>query len=123
MYDINLVWGGDLSVGSNGDLALVSGPVQTNQRVLRRLLTNSGDYIWNLGYGGGLATFVGSTANAADVEAVIRNQLGLESAIAANPAPTVLMQTVSSVGGCVTAEITYSMSSSDDLVNLDVVIT
>jgi phage baseplate assembly protein W len=75
MDDIFLTWAGDLSVGSTGDLALVAGSDMTNQRVCRRLLTNGGDYIWQLDYGGGLARFVGTPADPADIEAVIRTQL------------------------------------------------
>ncbi len=68
MIDIFLEWAGDLSVGSTGDLALASGPDTTNQRVYRRLLTNPGDYLWQLDYGGGLAQFVGTPVEPADIE-------------------------------------------------------
>ena len=100
MYDIYLEWGTDLSVGSNGDLALVNGSTQTNQRVMRRLLTNPGDYIWNLAYGAGLGSFVGSIADLLDIEAVIRNQISLEAAVPSTPAPNVMVQTIA-VGGYV----------------------
>ena len=122
MYDIYLEWGTDLSVGSSGDLALVTGSTQTNQRVVRRLLTNPGDYIWNLGYGGGLGTFVGSTANLPDIEAVIRNHMSLEATVPSTPAPNVTVQTLA-VGGYVMANITYSDPSSDDPVNLNFVLS
>jgi hypothetical protein len=121
MYDIYLEWGTDLSVGSSGDLALVNGSTQTNQRVVRRLLTNPGDYIWNLGYGGGLGTFVGSTADPSDIEAVIRNQMSLEAAVPSTPPPNVIIQTLA-VGGYVVADVTYSDPSSDTPVNLNFVL-
>ncbi len=121
MYDIYLEWGTDLSVGSNGDLALVNGSTQTNQRVMRRLLTNPGDYIWNLAYGAGLGSFVGSTADLLDIEAVIRNQISLEAAVPSTPAPNVMVQTIA-VGGYVVADITYSDPSSDSSVNLNFVL-
>jgi hypothetical protein len=108
MFDIYLEWGTDLSVSSSGDLAIVSGSSLTNQRVLRRLLTNSGDYIWNLNYGGSLGMFVGSTTDRSDIEAVVRSQMMLESVIPLAPAPTVTVQTVDEASGYVVADITYA---------------
>ncbi len=112
MIDIFLEWAGDLSVGSTGDLASASGTDATNQRVCRRLLTNPGDYIWQLDYGGGLAQFVGTPAEAADIESVVRTQLALEAAVAASPAPQVSASVVDPANGCVVANIAYSDVSS-----------
>ena len=106
---------------SSGDLALVNGSTQTNQRVVRRLLTNPGDYIWNLDYGGGLGTFVGSTANLPDIEAVIRNQMSLEAAVPSTPAPNVTVETLA-VGGYVVADISSSDPSLNSSVNLNFVL-
>ena len=75
MYDIFHQWGSDLTVSSSGDLAISAGSDTVSQRVYRRLLTNPGDYIWNLDYGGGFAQFVGTPTNNTDIEAVIRTQL------------------------------------------------
>lgn len=121
MYDIFLEWGADLAAGSNGDLALATGSVQTNQRVLRRLLTSPCDYIWNLNYGGGLGSFVGSASSSVAIEAVIRAQMLLEPAVASVPAPTVEVQTLDSTTGYVVADITYADASSGSLANLNVV--
>jgi phage baseplate assembly protein W len=52
-------FGNDLSVASNGDILLTDGITLSQQRILRRLLTNPGDYIWELTYGAGLPQFVG----------------------------------------------------------------
>jgi hypothetical protein len=89
MYDIFHEWGNDLTVGSGGDLALSTGSDTVNQRVFRRLLTNAGDYLWNLDYGGGLGQFVGTPANTADIEAIVRAQLALETAVPATPPPQI----------------------------------
>ena len=56
MPDINHLWGNDLAFSATGDLATADVPTLTQQRVLRRLLTNPGDYIWELDYGAGLAS-------------------------------------------------------------------
>ena len=111
MIDLSHEWGGDLAVNSTGDIALARGPDVTRQRISRRLLTNPGDYLWNLGFGGGLATFVGLTTSPSDIEAVTRNQLEQETAVAATPAPTVGVQMIDSANGYVAASITYTEAS------------
>ena len=71
MADLALTFGGDLSVSPTGDIALSDGTTLTQQRVLRRLLTNHGGYIWQLGYGAGLAQFVGQPAAPAAIQAIV----------------------------------------------------
>jgi hypothetical protein len=88
MADIALTFGGDLAVGATGDIALADGPALTQQRVLRRLLTNEGAYIWQLAYGAGLGQFVGLPNAPAAIQAVARSQLMQEAAIAASPPPS-----------------------------------
>jgi phage baseplate assembly protein W len=92
MGDVSLIWGADLAVSATGDIATSSGAVGTQQRVIRRLLTNPGDYIWQLGYGAGLAQFVGQPANELYIKAVIRSQIFKESAVARSPEPVIQVQ-------------------------------
>lgn len=92
MQDAALLWGGDLSAGPTGDLALVGGTALGQQRVLRRLLTNPGDYIWHLQYGAGLAHYVGQVANVAAIVATIRSQIFMESSVARLPEPVIEVQ-------------------------------
>jgi phage baseplate assembly protein W len=82
-------WGADLAIGPTGDVATASGTLLGTQRVLRRLLTNPGDYIWRLAYGAGLAQFVGQPANALQISAVIRSQIFQEAAVARSPEPVI----------------------------------
>jgi len=89
--DLSHFMGGDLQLGPTGDLLLVDGTTLGQQRVLRRLLTNPGDYIWNLSYGAGLPAMVGQPANARAIEAIIRAQISQESVVATTPAPVVLV--------------------------------
>ena len=89
MTDASLVWSGDLSVSSTGDISVVDGPDLTQQRVLRRLLTNKNDYIWQPTYGGGLGQYVGQPENELVIEGTIRKQMFSEAAIASQPEPIV----------------------------------
>ena len=106
MPDIALQFGGDLSIGPTGDILLASGSVLTEQRVLRRLLTNPGDYIWQLNYGGGLGQFVGSPGASSAIAGVARSQLLLEAAVAVAPAPVIGVNSGSD--GTVDLSLNYS---------------
>ena len=89
MQDAALLWGGDLSVTLTGDVALAGNIALGQQRVLRRLLTNPGDYIWHLQYGAGLAQFVGRPCDVAAITATIRSQIFMESSVARLPEPVI----------------------------------
>jgi hypothetical protein len=105
MADASLVWGGDLSVSAAGDIGLCNGPALTRQRVLRRLLTNPNDYIWEPTYGGGLGQFVGRAADARVIEGSIRTQMFNEVSVAHQPEPIVATDVFSD--GSVVVGISY----------------
>ena len=92
MADISHVLGSDLVVGLTGDLATSDTDQWTQQRVLRRLLTNPGGYIWQPTYGAGLPTVIGSTMSVQQTAAIIRAQLAQEAAVAAQPEPNIVVQ-------------------------------
>lgn len=92
MADVSHQFGSDLVLGPTGDLATADGSVLSQQRVLRRLLTNPGDYIWQLAYGAGLAQFVGQPAVAARIGGAIRVQMLREATVARTPEPVVDVQ-------------------------------
>ena len=104
--DIMHLIGSDLSVAATGDIATSAGSEAVRQRVLRRLLTNPGGYVWHLSYGGGLPGFVGGVVNASGIETTIRQQMMLENAVLRTPLPTVDTQAVP--GGTFIANVTYS---------------
>ncbi len=89
MPDLSHEFGADLLAGPTGDLAVAEGAAQGRQRVLRRLLTNPGDYIWQPEYGAGLGRFVGSPAAPERIRAVVRSQIFREPAVARSPEPVV----------------------------------
>lgn len=106
MADLYHEFGQDLVAAASGDLLTADGAVLGQQRVLRRLLTNVGEYIWNLSYGAGLPAEVGKTINAARVGGIVRNQLLLEACVSQSPPPTVSV--VGTPLGVVTCAITYA---------------
>lgn len=108
MPDLEMSWSGDLSVSATGDLSVVSDPSLGTERVIRRLMTNPGDYIWNPQYGAGLGQFVGQPADLAGVEALIRAQMALESAVSAVPEP--IISVTSDVAGRLYLQIRYQDS-------------
>lgn len=105
MTDISMTWSGDLLVSPTGDLATVDGPALGTERVLRRLMTNPGDYIWNPDYGAGLARFVGQPSDPAGIQALILSQMILEASVVQAPEPVVGVQ--SDVEGRLYVQIRY----------------
>lgn len=92
MQDATLPWNMDLLASATGDIALASGTTLGQQRVLRRLLTNPGDYIWHPTYGAGLGQLVGAPSDRLSVQAAIRSQLFKENAVARIPEPVIDVQ-------------------------------
>ena len=106
MADLYHMIGGDLALDATGDLLTVDGPVMVQQRILRRLLTPTASYLWQLDYGGNLPAFVGTPANAQRIAAVIRAQVLLEDGVAQVPVPVVGVR--AQPNGTVTATIRYA---------------
>jgi phage baseplate assembly protein W len=106
MADLWHQFGSDLAAAANGDLATVIGSAFGQQRVLRRLLTNPGDYIWQPDYGAGLAQFIGQPVDVAAIQGRIGSQVFLEAAVARSPEPMIDVQ--ADEAGRVFAQVTYS---------------
>lgn len=104
--DVTHYWGSDLQLSPTGDLSRSSRVERSKQRVLRRLMTNPGDYIWHPAYGAGLPALVGTNATAAAVQALVRGQMLLEASVARDPEPTVAVQTISNG---LAVQITYAV--------------
>lgn len=106
MSDAHHLFGGDLAVGPSGDLLSAQGGEAGRQRLLRRLLTNPGDYLWDLEYGAGLGRFVGEPVDVARIEAVIRSQMLREAAVVRQPEPSI--EVTPGPGGAVYVSIRYA---------------
>jgi hypothetical protein len=117
--DVAHQFGGDIMLAPNGDIALASGTLLTRQRVLRRLLTNPGDYIWDVNYGAGLGAMVGQPVDAARVTAILRAQMFQEATVARSPLPAVSVG--ETAGGLVQAAVSYVDVTDGTAQNLAVV--
>jgi|ERR1700729_210825 len=115
MADLFTWWQEDLTILPDGDLLTVSGTIEGEQRVIRRLLTNPGSYIWNLDYGAGLPKYVGSVADSDAIGALIVSQMTLESCVAQSPLPQVV---VTPISNGINANIRYVDSTVDQLVTV-----
>ena len=105
MSDLAHWFQNDLNVSASGDLLAVDEPTRSEQRLVRRLLTPPGSYIWHPTYGAGLAQYIGQPTAAKTIEAIVRAQLKLESAVASSPAPTVTVTSYPT--GVLTVTIVY----------------
>jgi hypothetical protein len=89
LADLAHYFGQDLNAAASGDLLTVTGVARGTQRVLRRLLTNKGAYIWEAAYGGSLGAMIGQPFDAEAAEAVVKAQIFLEAAVARTPQPVI----------------------------------
>jgi len=105
MADLNSPWGGDLQISATGDLALVDGDQRAQQRIIRRLFTNLGAYIWHTDYGASIPARIGSNLDVSLFQAVVYSQIMLEDSVSQSPPPIVkVTQIAPDAVGCV---ITY----------------
>jgi hypothetical protein len=105
MADIAHYWGQDISSDDSGDFLLATGVAYANQRVLRRLLTSPGEYVWHAGYGAGLPKEIGHLVDSRRIEGLIREHLALEAVVSRDPLPTV---SVTQLQGGVFVQIGYT---------------
>lgn len=94
LNDLNQYVGGDIGASATGDLLPVVRTTRGQQRILRRLLTNPGDYIFQPEYGAGLPRYVGEVADIAKIRALIRGQVLLEDSVAKSPEPEIMVKAI-----------------------------
>jgi hypothetical protein len=97
MADLYQWYGNDFEVSVNGDLLSVSGATWTQQRIVRRLLTNPDTYLFHPGYGAGLGRFIGENLSpdlSQEIKNIIVTQILQEAAVAQTPRPTVTLSSL-----------------------------
>ena len=105
LNDVNHWVGGDIGTSPTGDIGLVSGDLRTQQRIVRRLVTNPGDYIWHTSYGAGLPQKIGQTLDIGELRGLIRSQVKQEEGVAQSPEPQV---DVAAITNGVSVHIVYT---------------
>lgn len=100
-YEIDLSWGGDFTITPTGDLLLAQDtPVEANateERIIRLLLTNPGDDLFNVTWGVGLSGMVDENYSPQlqhQIVASIANWLSQDAAVAQSPAPLISVNQV-----------------------------
>jgi hypothetical protein len=94
MADLFQWYGNDFQVDVNGDLLSVSDATWTQQRIVRRLLTSPGAYLFHPNYGAGLGRFIGKNLSPdlfQEIRNLITTQILLEAAVAKNPKPIITL--------------------------------
>ncbi len=94
MADLYLDWGGDFALSPTGGLALVDGTKLTQQRIIRRLLTILGAYIWHPTYGASVPIRIGDNLDEQLIRSVITSQIMLESSVAPYPVPQITLRPI-----------------------------
>jgi hypothetical protein len=89
MKDLNHYVGDDFSLSPTGSLSPVEGLDRGKQRILRRLITNPGEYLFHPEYGAGLGRYVGALMNIPEIIALVRGQILLEDCVSKSPKPVI----------------------------------
>lgn len=89
--DCDHVIGSDLQASPTGDIARVNNSDRSEQRVLRRLMTNPGAYPSHPNYGAGLPQLIGEDLNISALQTPITGQMLLEPSVSKSPGPTAVV--------------------------------
>ena len=118
--DIFAYLGNDLEPSATGDLLTADSVTRSKQRVLRRLLTNPGDYIWHPEYGAGLPSRIGTLLDIEEITGLIRSQIFEEASVQKEPEPVI---TVTPIPNGVSVGIRYVEAESGQESNLQFSVT
>lgn len=117
--DLHHYWGGDIQLSATGDLLTVDGVTETNQRILRGLMTSTGEYYYHTTYGAGIGKHVGDALTTQDYSAIQANIRGLvlsDPDVSPSPAPAFDFQ--ASPNGMLLVSINYTYRPSGALQTL-----
>ncbi|MDE2103832.1 MAG: phage tail protein [Patescibacteria group bacterium] len=120
LNDLYHYWGNDLTVANSGDFLTAQTLIRSQQRVLRRLLTNPGDYVFQPSYGAGLPQWIGQPLDVAKLTALIVSQMQLEDSVAQSPAPTVALTQPDSSTISVTVNYTEAATNTPVVLSFNV---
>lgn len=115
LSDINHWVGNDVGTSATGDLGTASADTRTQQRIVRRLVTNPGEYIFHPDYGAGLPQKIGQTLDIGAIRGLIRSQVLMEEGVAKSPEPVI---TVTAITNGVSVRIQYASAITRNPVSL-----
>lgn len=102
--DIDHYFGSDVSF-VDGDLSVSVEMTETQQNIIRALLTNEKDYLWH-DYGTGIGAYVGEdSGKLLELKGRCISQVSKASGVAASPPPSVLFKMVANT---LTVSIQYT---------------
>jgi hypothetical protein len=87
MGDISHSFGQDIDLSAGGDFLYVAH--ETQQHVIKRLLTAAGADLWAQSYGAGLGQFVGKPLSQIAIANAVLSQIYQEASVAQWPAPVI----------------------------------
>jgi hypothetical protein len=93
--DTSQYFNSDWELDSRNDLLRAYQPTEGNQRIIRRLLTAPGQYVWHPTYGAGVGAFIGkglSDKDANKLKATINAQIYQEPFVAQSPPAKITLQ-------------------------------
>jgi len=117
------VYGFDLELSQNATIRLVTGEEETQQRIIRRLLTPPGSYVFHPDYGAGLGGYVGENLSGAlerQLKGLIIRQMFLEESVARSPFPKILLKPT---GNGLEISITYASRNTEQVYTLSFTVT
>ena len=97
------VIGDDLTLDADNDLAIVSDIDETDQRLLRRLLTIKTSYIWNQDFGASVPKYIGEPLSLEVINQIksdIKAELFKDAAVSKSPAPEINFQSLTTGFNC-----------------------
>lgn len=108
MTDLYHYWGTDLQLSATGDLLTVDGVTETDQRILRGLMTAAPEYVFHPKYGAAIGKHVGDALSISDysrIKADIRSIVIRDVNVSTNPAPQLDFKATAS--GYLSVSISY----------------
>ncbi len=109
MTDIFHYWSNDIELDATGDILTVEGTTETNQRILRALMTAAPEYFFHASYGAGIGRHVGeaiSSSNYSAIQADVKSIVSKDPDVSPTPKPT--FSFISSPTGYLVVKINYT---------------
>lgn len=119
--DLALDWAMDLQISAQGDLAVSTGVPLLKQRIIRRILTNKKQLIFQPEFGVGVPKYVHegiSTSVFNEIKQRVIQEIYKEEAVARNPGPEIII--TSTYNGIFISIVVYTVDSNQIALQFEV---